>query len=186
MRSQATELFQEFADAYARGDRPRARDYVSRTTGPDADLLAGMIDRFLASTPPRPATAEDERLFDALVSEPALLQARVRRGLRRDDVVAALIDELELDRSKSDKVREYYHRLESGLLDPERVDRRVYAALARLFKTAVHELARWHPEPPATATAYFRSVDAVVPAPPPAAPAAAEEPDEIDRLFTGR
>ena len=44
------ELFDEYASAYARGERPQAREYLERA-GPQADELAGLIDRFLVSTP---------------------------------------------------------------------------------------------------------------------------------------
>jgi hypothetical protein len=85
---------------------------------------------------------------------------------------------------KRRKVRDYYHRLESGLLDPDRVDGRVYETLGRIFKTHVRALARWRPEWPAPAEAYLRTSDrAAEPVPP--LTATQGEPDEVDRLFTG-
>ena len=49
---------------------------------------------------------------------PPLLALRTQRALKRDDVVDSLVDELGLDRAKRKKVERYYHRLETGLLDP--------------------------------------------------------------------
>lgn len=182
-RSVATDLFREFADALVRGDAPRARDYVERA-GPDAELLASMIDRFLTSTPRRPAPRADHQLLDEWLGEPALLSARTRRGIPRKAVIDALIAELGLDPAKRSKVQEYYHRLESGLLDPERVDRRVYAVVGRILETAARELARWRPTPVTTLDAYYRVEWGHVAASAPERRASQTEPDEIDRLFT--
>jgi hypothetical protein len=185
VRSTATDLFEQFANAYASGERPRAEEYVERAKGADAELLARMIDRFLASTPSRGARDEDAALLDSWLTEPALLRARVRRGLRRDEVVDALVRDLALDAAKRSKVRDYYHRLESGLLDPDRIDHRVYDALGRLFGTHVRALARWRPPRPEPAPAYYRSFEQDAEPPPLAPEAAAVQPDEVDRLFTG-
>jgi hypothetical protein len=176
----ADRLFQEYADAYARGERPVASEYLERA-GAEADLLAEMIDRFLQATPPRPSTPGDERELDEWLREPPLLRARVHRGLTRDRVVAALIQDLDLDVSKRDKVSDYYHRLEVGLLRPQRVHRRVYAVLTELFRTPVAPYVR--PAMPELAAAYFRAeASTMVEAPP---RPSAKEIDEIDRLFTG-
>jgi hypothetical protein len=185
VRSTATDLFEQFANAYASGERPRAEEYVERAKGADAELLARMIDRFLASTPSRGARDEDAALLDSWLTEPALLRARVRRGLRRDEVIDALVRDLALDSAKLPKVRDYYHRLESGLLDPDRIDRSVYDALGRLFGAQVRALARWRPPQPEPAAAYYRGSDQDAEPAPPTPEAAAGEPDEVDRLFTG-
>jgi hypothetical protein len=184
-RSVATDLFREFADAHVRGEEPRARDYIERAGG-DRELLASMIDRFLSSTPPRPAASEDERLLDEWLAEPALLSARTRRGIRRGAVVDRLIAELDLDPAQRSRVQEYYHRLETGLLDADRVDRRVYDVLGRVLETAARELARWRPSAGvALAQAYYRLDAEPGPAIPAASAPSDPQPDEIDRLFAG-
>ena len=82
---------------------------------------------------------------------------------------------------------EYYHRLEAGLLDPTRIDRRVFAAIARALRAGLADLAFAAP-PQAAGGLYLRS--------PPAAPAripadavlsrsAPVERDEVDELFGG-
>src|SRR5262245_55230659 len=108
-------LFDEYAARFARGERPDTHTYLARA-GKGADELAALIDRYLESAPV-PAPGEDARAAAAawVEGEPPLLALRTRRGLRRDEVVDALIGALALDPKKRPKVKEYYHRLEGGL-----------------------------------------------------------------------
>jgi hypothetical protein len=182
-RSVATDLFREFADAHVHGAAPEARRYIERA-GSDGELLATMIDRFLAAIPRRPAAGADVELLDEWLTGPPLLHARVRRHLTREEVVGTLIEELELNPGKREKVHDYYHRLETGQLDSSRVSARVYGTLGRLFKSSVRELVRWQPEPLAPAPAFFRAADVgIFDLPEPGATPASR--DEIDELFTG-
>ena len=179
-------LFDDYAVRYARGERPDARAYLTRA-GDGADELADLLDRFLAAAPPPPVDDDLVAAFQAwLAGDPPLLELRVRRGLRRDEVVDGLIERLSLDRGKREKVKRYYHRLETGLLEPSGVDRRVFEALGEALRARVEDLLAWRPRP-LEAAAYLRA-DAAVPPPPAPADvherAAAEEPDEIDALFT--
>jgi hypothetical protein len=176
------QLFDEYARAYARGERPEAREYLERA-GPDADALAGLIDRYLAGVP---APAPDERtveLFEAWhVGESPLLRLRTAQGVKRDTVVAALVKKLGLDPKKATKVKRYYHELESGLLEPEQVDRRVFEVLAETLGARAADLVAWRRRTAVfPATAYARADE------PPGrlnAPVVIPEPDdEIDRLF---
>jgi hypothetical protein len=178
------ELFDEYAAAYARGERPQAREYLARA-GPQADELAGLIDRFLVSAPAVEPDAETMTIVGALVEgHPPLLELRVQRGLRREQVVDALVRLLNLDAKKEAKVAAYYHQLEGGLLEPRGVDRRVWDALAETLKTRVDDLVAWRPRPAETVPAYLRASSAPAVMPPLASPAAAEsERDEIDELF---
>ena len=83
--SAVDELFADYAAALARGERPRARDYLDRA-GADADELATMIERFLQAAPRPVATAEDSALLAGwLQHEPPLLELRRRQGLKRGD-----------------------------------------------------------------------------------------------------
>jgi hypothetical protein len=179
------ELFDEYAAAHARGDRPRARDYLERA-GPQRDELARLIDEYLKrSTSAEPS--DEARAFAAAVVDGGtpLLELRVQRGLRRKQVVEALIELLGLDAAKQEKVAGYYHELESGLLEPSGVDRRVWDALAQTLKAKAEDLARWRPTAggPAVAAAYLRRADPVAPLG--AAPQEAERSqfDEVDALF---
>ncbi len=190
MNEATATLFDEFAVAYRRGDAPDVLAYLERA-GADADALAGLIDRFLQAVPARATTEEERIAMDArLAGQPPLLALRVQRALGRDAVVDALVRVLGLDPAKRAKVGLYYHELESGLLDPEPVDTSVWDVLADVLKANARRLASFRP-PPATAPAasYYRVQDGVdfdrfvlaeqsMPAP--------AEPDEVDRLFTGR
>jgi hypothetical protein len=177
------ELFGEYASAYARGERPQAREFLARAGGQE-DELASLIDTFLEYAP---APAPDEQaveLFEAWqAGESPLLRLRTARGLTRDAVVAALVRTLGIDQRKEEKARRYYRELESGLLEPERVDRRVWAALAETLDARIRDLVAWAPrrlEPPAHAfTRQAHPMMAVM-----RAPDLPQEPeDEVDRLF---
>lgn len=186
------ELFDEYAARYARGERPRAREYLARA-GPDADRLARLLDGFVAAAElPAPAD-EDVALVAALASgESPLLELRVRRGLKLDEVVDALVRVLGLDPRKREKVKRYYQQLETGVLEPRRVDRRVFAALAEALRARVEDLVPWRPRPLRRAAEASHAADlvAAMSAPAAAPPAAAlvqpeewEPPDEIDEIF---
>ena len=88
------------------------------------------------------------------------------------------------------KVRGYYHELETGLLEPRGVDRRVWEALAQVLGASVTDLAGWRPrriegEPAFRLRPTIARCDADVQfSAPMSAPQPAEE-DEVDRLFTG-
>ena len=178
------ELFDEYAAAYARGERPQAREYLARA-GPQADELAGLIDEFLQRSPAAEPDEETMTIVGALVEgHPPLLELRVQRGLRREQVVAALVRMLGLDVKKEAKVAGYYHQLEGGLLEPRGVDRRVWDALAETFKTRVDDLVAWRPRPAEAAPAYLRATGAPAEMAAPLAPASTKvERDEIDDLF---
>jgi hypothetical protein len=178
------ELFDEYAAAYARGERPHAREYLERA-GPQADELARLIDEFLQRSPAAEPDEETMTIVGALVEgHPPLLELRVQRGLRREQVVDALVRLLGLDAKKEPKVADYYHQLEGGLLEPRGVDRRVWDALAETFKTRLDDLVAWRPPLAEAAPTYLRASGAPVAISPLPRPAAAEgERDEIDDLF---
>src|SRR6266508_1855239 len=104
------ELFGEYAAAYARGERPQAREFLARA-GARVDELASLIDVLLA-----PALDEQAvELFEAWqAGESPLLRLQTARGLTRETVVSTLIRTLGLDPTKEAKVTRYYHELESG------------------------------------------------------------------------
>jgi hypothetical protein len=182
------ELFGEYAAAYARGERPQAREFLARA-GEQVDELASLIDTFLARVPTPAPDEQEVVLFEAFqAGESPLLRLRTARGVTREAVVGALMRTLGLDTKKEEKVKRYYCELESGLLDPERVDRRVWDVLAKTIGARVADLLAWGPpraEFPAPALARG-----------PARPmmAAMREPelqeeraeDEVDLLFVSR
>jgi hypothetical protein len=183
----AHELFAEYASAYARGERPRAHEYLDRA-GTHADELAALIDRFVQAAPVPPA---DERAIVELESlvggEPPLLRMRVRHGIRIDAVVEALMERLGLDPAKREKVKRYYQRLEGGLLEPTAVSHRVWAVIGDVVGREARLQSGWQPSRSVpTQSVYLRAQDEPLGVGA-AAPAAAEpdERDEVDRLFLG-
>ena len=180
------DLFAEYAAAYARGERPAASEFLSRAGG-EAEELAGLIDTFLARAPAPVPDATTVALFEGWrAGESPLLRLRKERGVTGETVVALLVKTLGLSAKKEAKVGRYYRELESGLLSPERVDRRVWDALAKALGARVADLAAWRPRPSAfEGVALGRTSMAMASIDPPAAAdtrAAAEE-DEVDRLF---
>jgi hypothetical protein len=180
-------LLDDFAARVARGERPDAGAYLARA-GPDADELRELIDDFLVAAPPVAPDEETVALMQAWADgEPPLLELRRRRGRRREAVVEAILVALGIDPARRARVAGHYHRLESGLLDLRRVDRRVMAAIAGAIGSTVEDLAIWgaRPTPPLAMDALMRSAAEALPAPAPGALAAMreDEPDEVDRLF---
>lgn len=184
MSDQIAQLFAEYADAYARGERPRADEYLARAGG-QADELAGLLVRFVQATPAREPDAETLALTEAwLTGEPPLVGLRASQGVRVDEVVDALVERLGLDPAKRAKVKRYYQRLEGGLLEPGRVSRKVWDVLTSLVGPRSEELAAWHVRPAAAEAVYLRAAEPAAP-PPQIADPGTEEPDEIDLLFLG-
>jgi hypothetical protein len=180
-------LFDEFATRYQRGELPDVREYLERA-GPEREDLGRLIDRFLEAVPARESTEEEIVLMQArLEQQPPILLLRLRRKLSREAVVDALVTTLGVDPAKNKKVGGYYHRLETGLLDPKGVDRRVWDALAEFLHANVRGLAGFRPAPPAApAVSYQRypGIEFQESISYSRTPAEEEEPDEIDRLFT--
>ena len=176
-------LFEEYAAAYSRGDRPRVQEYLERA-GPAADELAKLIDGWLRAVPVPEPDDETTALVDAWTTgQPPLVQLRSRRGVRVDDVVDAIVTALALDPAKRAKVKRYYPRLEQGLLDPARVSRKVMAVVKGLVGERTTEALVWQAPELRVEPAYYRAGAKMTVAADMAAEAESE--DEIDRLFTG-
>lgn len=190
-------LFDELAAAYVRGERPDLPAYLARA-GDDADELARMIDAFLRVVPPPEPSEDDVAVMRArLEGEPGLIALRKRRSRRVDEVVAELAERLDVD--DRGRLKRYYQRLEGGVLDPHRVDQRVWDALRDVFETNVRNVIRpLVTRQGGSAMAYYRrtaSFDAPASAPVAAASAEPEvvadadpqpaERDALDRLFLG-
>ena len=181
-------LFDEFAVAYRRGERPDVDAFLARAGEGERGGLADLIDRFLAAAPARESSEEEIVLMQArLESEPPLLLLRHRRALGRAAVVDGLMRALGLDRAKRGKVDGYYHELETGILDPEPVDGRVWDALSELLRANTRALAALRAPQLRAEPAYRRADEGFVLTQRLAVPADLpdEGPDEVDRLFTG-
>ena len=190
------DLFDEFARRFARGERPPVPEYVERA-GRDGAELARMLDRFLASAPPPHPPAERVEMMRAWIAgQPPILELRKQRGLTRDVVVERLLGLLGLQSERRGKVRRYYHELETGLLEPRGVDRKVWEALGQVLGASVSDLAGWRARPIEAGPAFRMSGEAMLDQGAPlltsvlsAAAEAEDVEDEVDRLFrsdTGR
>lgn len=192
------ELLEEFTLSWLRGDSPDPRDLLARAPEDERDELANLIDRFLERRPSRAPTEESMdyvRTIAALagqtqpVKEAPLVEARNRIGKKRETVIAELRDALGLSSRDDSKLRRYYHRLESGLLDTSRVSERVWSALESILQ--------WRGDPShgqpiaASAAVLYRAAPTAATADAAAASLgfdADEEPlawDEVDELFLG-
>jgi hypothetical protein len=197
MSNDVLQLFEEFAARYAAGEAPDPRPYLDRA-GEQAGRLAALIERHVEAAPLRTPGPDEVAVLESWLErgEPTLLALRVRKGLTRDAVVDALGRALEIAAARRDKLAGYYHQLENGLLDPSRVDARVFAVLAKLFGVQRSELVVLPGRPLVPEQVYFRRTEpSPLPSlvfdktfPAPAEPAQAGKPaerDEVDRLFLG-
>jgi hypothetical protein len=191
-------LLEEFTVAWTRGDTPDPRDLLARAPVDEREELAALIDRFLERQPAREPTSESlayvrsiAALADqpSVISEAPLLEARNKIGKKRDSVLEELREALELSPRDDSKLRRYYHRLESGLLEPSRVSSRVWTALESILDWRRDPT---HHQPLAvTAGAFARSADASAPTSNLAASLGfdgSEEPvvwEPVDELFLG-
>ena len=130
-----------------------------------ATSLAQAIDRVLTATPAREPSADARAYVAALrervdSAEPPLLTARVERGLKRADVVRALVERLGLAPATEARVSLRYHELETGQLDADRVRQPVWEALAALLGNAAVALTRsWQPPQRPGAALFHRAAD---------------------------
>ena len=184
MSEHLEQLLDEFAVRYRRGESPNLREYLVRA-GDEADSFARLVDALLQSVP-APAPSEESLTFarEWVEGESPLVSLRTRRRVKRAEVVDALVAALGLDASRREKVRLRYHELETGQLEPARVDRRVWDALAVALHARVDELVAWTrpARPLAPEVAFFRLAGHDAP-PEPFLPDDRGEPDEVDRLF---
>ena len=181
------QLFEEYAGAYSRGERPEAQEYLERA-GDGADELAQLIEGWLRAVPVSEPDAETLALVSAwMEEEPPLVHVRASRGVRVDEVVTAIVADAGLPEAQTAKVKRYYQRLEEGLLDPRGVSERVWETLRRLIGPTAKAAAAWRLAPTSLEPAFYRAadsplaradrvgVDAIPPMP---------ERDDVDELFT--
>ena len=183
MKGNVEHLLEEFVGRWTR-DEPLAVDELLVRAGPEADELAGLIDRFLERAPRREPTP-DALAFVRSLDDPPLLRARQAKQLKLDDLTTSLVEKLGLPGGARAKVRRYYQELELGQLDPGGVAASVWDALTGLLGRDARGLAALRPPAPIAAPMY-RKVDF-------AAAAFGEssalsdvlsvEPDEVDSLF---
>ena len=201
------QLLSEYKQASREGGDADPRPYLARVSGTDRELLAGLIDAYLEQAPRRdfdaerfqgsPAATIAEEVQRSLAGEsgiwPALLpQLRRRSELKRSELVRQLAARLGAQ-AQEQKVGEYYHRMEQGLLPAAGVSDTVLDALGKIVGWTAGALrsagALPAPGPPrADAGAVFARTHRGGAADQPPAPGAPPPPgewDEVDRLFRG-
>jgi hypothetical protein len=175
-----SQLFDEWAASWARGERPEPRTYLQRA-GHHSDELGRMMDAYMQLAPrPEPDPDRVELVEAWLRGESPLVDLRARRGLKRDDVIDSLLQTLGLPAGKRPFLSNRYHELEAGLLEPRGLSERLVVSLAGVLRTSEDVIRTWRPRKLQFSPAY-RTASA---APAPAAPARVEERDsEVDALF---
>lgn len=199
-------LLSEFIDAWNAGERPGVDEYLGRAAADDRESLAAEIAVFLTIAPPPEFSEQtlDRLLADPQVTALARMPAelglwpavlpRLRRQARlpRDELVGRLAAKLGFP-GREAKVHRYYHRMETGTLDPAGVSRRVLDALSSILGASADELIeagelRGFARPLAQG-AFGRTYIAEEHTDPgavaPGAAETAEEWDEVDELFCG-
>ena len=184
MQADPATLFDDWAARVARGESPDPREYLDRA-GPAREELAQLMDAYLQAAPrrePDPETVELARTW--LRGDSPLAELRARQGIRRDDVVAAIVDAFDLAPEKAGIVKRYYHRLEAGLLDPSRLSRPLLDLLGKTLGVANETILGWRTRSLEVAPA-FRSQSEVAAAAASRQQTANQDEDdpEIRRLF---
>jgi transcriptional regulator with XRE-family HTH domain len=201
-------ILSEFIDAWNAGRRPDVDDHIARAPARERAALAEELLAFLAFAP-TPDYGEAE--LQAIRDEPVVVEAlgaaggrggllpallprlRERRSLTVGELAEQLTDVLGLRRDRAEKTAAYVERLEGGELEPARISRRMFEALARVLRVpraeleGAGELSRW-----GTAPVFRGDQDATEEVAPHlellgdalAAPGGAQR-DEVDDLFLG-
>jgi transcriptional regulator with XRE-family HTH domain len=203
-------VLSEFIDAWNAGRRPDVDDYVARVAPEERGELADRLIAFLsfAPTPPYSDAALEAIRAEPVVAGalaapgerggllPALLtRLRQRSSMSTPQLAGALVRALDLAGSRREKTAAYLERLERGELEPTRVSRRVFEALARVLGVprdeleAAGDLGGWGPRPATmfradddAARAVSRHLDILAEA---LEAPGGEGRDEVDDLFLG-
>jgi hypothetical protein len=205
-------LLREYIERFEQGGEADPSDLLERIEGPEWQELVVLIEGYLEHAAPVQkwnADAFEGSLAERAVARVAetwseasgelpveLVRLRNEHEIKRAELVTELADSLGVPESR-EKVASYYHRLERGLLPARGVSGKVWDALAKLLGTSAEALRQagstGGQASPAAGPAYARmaappaqhaeSADADEVATP--ARPDTEEPDEVDRLFTG-
>jgi transcriptional regulator with XRE-family HTH domain len=208
-------VLSEFIDAWNAGRRPEVDDFIARVR---EDERASLADELLAFLTFAPTPEYSDAAMTAIRAEPVVAEARAasedrsglfpgllvrlreRFGMSTNEVAGQLVDELGLTADRLPKTAGYLERLEHGQLEPTRVSRRVFEALARVFGMPADDLegsadvSRWSAitAQPAAAPVFRATENAAaaaerhleVLADALVAPGS-EQRDEVDELFLG-
>jgi hypothetical protein len=207
--SDVQHLLAEYIAEHRSGGDADPGVYLSRASPSDRDELMALIDAYLARTPRQSFDADSyrgstaERTVDELERAlrgrsglwPALLpQLRTRAGIKRSELVERLAAALGVS-DKTNKVGDYYHQMEQGLLPAAGVSHRVLDALGGLvgetadaLREAGHAIRPPEPGGAAAQAAFARRAYTEAPGSPP--PTGLSSPglpewDDVDELFRG-
>ena len=171
-------ILSEFIDAWNAGSRPDVDDYIARAPAEQQGELADQLLSFLTFAP---TPSYDDGTLAAIRAEPivaAALAAPAQRGgllpslltslrerfsMTTPQLASQLVDALGLPDDRQPKTASYLERLEQGDLEPARISRRVFDALARVFEIprsqleGAGDLSRWLPAPAPAAAPVFRA-----------------------------
>ena len=208
------QILSEFIDAWNAGRRPDVDDYLARVSAEEQGELAEGLATFL-STAPTPAYSDAaleairaEPIVAEMLSSPdarggllpkLLTTVRERLSVTTAQLAGELVRELDLPADRRDKTASYLDRLEQGELEPARISRRVFDALARLFGVpreqleGAADLGGWAPSAATASGPVFRAEDDAAQAVAPhlelladaLATPGGEGRDQVDDLFLG-
>jgi hypothetical protein len=182
-------------------DSDRKADRVGWLLAQAEELSDEDVELLLASAPEAPPESADQLIEEVLrtVGRPQLdLQGqsplerlRSRRKISVGELVDALVERFELERGKRRKVRRYYEELEAGLVDPVKVDQRVWEVIAERLHESVEGLLSV-PQPRTVGIARVGSEASPRPprravrrSPTTSAMPGSDAWDEVDELFRG-
>src|SRR4051794_25506678 len=149
------QVLSEFIDAWNAETRPDVDEYIARVPAAEQGELADELISFLSFAP---TPAYSDETLAAIRADPivaAVLAAPGRQGsllpnllgaLRRrfsigtPELAGELVRTLGLPADRQAKTATYLERLEHGQLEPTRVSRRVFDALARLFGVPLEQV----------------------------------------------
>jgi transcriptional regulator with XRE-family HTH domain len=203
-------ILSEFVDAWNAGRRPDVDEHIARAPEHERAELAEELLAFLAFAP---APSYGDAALQAIREEPIVVEAlaaagerggllpsllprlRERRSLTTAQLAAELVAALRLTRDREAKTAAYLERLEGGELEPARISRRVFDALARVLRVprgeleGAGDLSGWGASPAPVFRAGEDAAEAISPhlellADALAAPGGAGR-DEVDDLFLG-
>jgi hypothetical protein len=202
------QIFEEYKAAVEAGGSADPQPYLTFVSGRDREQLIALIDAYLERAPRREfdplafrrsgaapvAEAAHRSLTGVGGLWPALLpRLRNRAHVRRDQLVDELAARLGAG-AQRDKVGDYYHRMEHGLLPASGVSDAVLEALGTIVGSTREALRRAGELPAGGGRAAagggvfarMAGPSAEAEESPAAPPRLAEEWDEVDRLFRGR
>jgi hypothetical protein len=212
MMTDVDRLLRDYIERYESGGSVDPSDLMEELADQDRRKLAVLIEGYLehvarpqdweaeafkGSVADRAMQRVEDAWTQAAVEQASeLVRLRNERHITREDLVTRLADALGVSGARA-KVASYYHRLERGLLPTDGVSGRVWDTLAGLLGTTSDSLreaaSSTGPADEVTGAAYARlatsdreydETDAAAEGMA-SSGALPEEPDEVDRLFTG-